>query len=212
MFNQPIYTEIVHLDFRNLQLKVACQVPEPNLLTRQSSSTQNISVMPFRNRGTVYSRRPGTGIPCELSGYPIQTSSFLQPRDVIPESGVANGTISVTYKDLAELLTISLEDQLQKWNSYSIDGNPFQCQEWFGQLRAVVESALSSTIAKLNHLKNLLTGKSNSAIADIAYSGGIFLDALKMLKKIRPNSCRCWSLFGKFIKTHQRKCTPLLVL
>ena len=64
------------------------------------------------------------------------------------------------------------------------DGNSLEWYEWIGQFRSAVDS--QSTLlddVKLTYLKTLVTGKAKLAIADVAYSGRMYRDALRVLEQ-----------------------------
>ena len=58
-----------------------------------------------------------------------------------------------------------------------------QWHEWFGQFRSTVDSAPLSPDVKLTYLKTLVTGKAKLAIANFAYCGSLYPQALKTLER-----------------------------
>ena len=117
-----------------------------------------------------------------LRSLPTRTSFHL-PQSAIPASSQLPGNNPVTIKDLAELLTISRRDPLPEWKLESYDGNPLQWHEWFGQFRSAVDSAPLSPDVKLTYLKTLVTGRAKLAIANFAYCGSMYPQALKTLER-----------------------------
>ena len=61
---------------------------------------------------------------------------------------------------------------------------PLERREWIGQFRSAVDSQSTlSDEVKLTYLKTLVTGKPKLAIADFAYSGRMYRDALRVLER-----------------------------
>ena len=63
------------------------------------------------------------------------------------------------------------------------NGDPIQWHEWFGQFKSAIDSAQLSDEVKLTYLKTLVTRKANVAIAEFAYCGAMYKDALKTLER-----------------------------
>ena len=87
----------------------------------------------------------------------------------------------ITNQDLAEILTLSQKGTLPEWKLSSFDGNPLQWPEWFGQFKSAIDAKVLSDDVKLTYLKTLVSGKAKNAIAEFAYSGVFYKDALKTL-------------------------------
>ena len=90
---------------------------------------------------------------------------------------------AVTLNDLVQALSVSKKDPLPEWKLAQYDGNPLQWHEWFGQFCSTVDAASLSDDVKLTYLKTLVTGKAKSAIAEFAYSGRMYKEALKTLER-----------------------------
>ena len=90
---------------------------------------------------------------------------------------------AVTLNDLVQALSVSKKDPLPEWKLAQYDGNPLQWHEWFGQFRSTVDAASLSDDVKLTYLITLVKGKAKSAIAEFAYSGRMYKDALKTLER-----------------------------
>ena len=86
-------------------------------------------------------------------------------------------------KDLAELLTLNKKDLLPDWNLAKFNGNPLQWHEWYGQFKSAIDSQALSDDIKLTYLKTLVVGKAKDAIAEFAYCGKMYRDALKTLER-----------------------------
>ena len=90
---------------------------------------------------------------------------------------------SFTLQDLAQLLTSTKEDHLPQWKLAQFNGDPLQWHEWFGQFKGAIASTSLTDDVKLPYLKTLVTGKAKTAIAQFAYCGTMYKDALKTLER-----------------------------
>ena len=147
------------------------------------NATSSVSV-PYSSGGTVYYVPPCTN-PVQVSA-PGNPSVVVEQPTSVPsavQSSNFTGSAPVTISDLAQLLTISRKDPLPKWKLESYDGNPLQWHEWFGQFRSAVDSAPLSADVKLTYLKTLVTGKAKTAIANFAYCGSMYQEALRTLER-----------------------------
>ena len=85
---------------------------------------------------------------------------------------------------LDEVLASNRKDPLPEWKLSDYDGNPLEWHKWIGQFRSVVNSLTTlPDDVKLTYLKTLVTVKINMAIADFAYSGRMYRDALRVLEQ-----------------------------
>ena len=117
---------------------------------------------------------------------PVNPSVVVEQPTSVPsavQSSNFTGSAPVTISDLAQLSTISRRDPLPEWKLESYDGNPLQWHEWFGQFRSAVDSAPLSADVKLTYLKTLVTGKAKTAIANFAYCGSMYQEALRTLER-----------------------------
>ena len=89
----------------------------------------------------------------------------------------------MTIKDLSELLTISRKDPLPEWKLDRYDGNPLNWHEWNGQFRSAADSTQLCQDVKLTYLKTLVTGNAKTVIANFAYCGDMYSEALKTVEK-----------------------------
>ena len=110
--------------------------------------------------------------PTTATFVPAGTSTTMQPT-----------TTGFTIQDLALLLASTKKDHLPEWKLAQYNGNPIQWHEWFGQFKRVVDSAPLRDDVKLTYLKTLVTGKAKTDIADFAYCGALYRDALKTLER-----------------------------
>ena len=98
----------------------------------------------------------------------------------------SSGSKQITNQDLAEILTLSQRGSLPEGKLSSFDENPLQWPEWFGQFKSAIDAKVLSDDVKVTYLKTLVSGKANIEIAEFAYSGVFYKDALKTLeRKIR---------------------------
>ena len=63
------------------------------------------------------------------------------------------------------------------------DGNPLQWPDCFGQFKSATDAKVLSDDVKVTYLKTLVSGKAKNAIAEFAYSGVFYKDALKTLER-----------------------------
>ena len=127
------------------------------------------------------------------------------------QSSNFTGSAPVTISDLAQLLTISRRDPLPEWKLESYDGNPLQWHEWFGQFRSAVDSAPLSADVKLTYLKTIVTGKAKTAIANFAYCGSMYQEALENVRaEIWPASGSGWSVLGEVVELSRGKNAVLI--
>ena len=85
--------------------------------------------------------------------------------------------------DFAQRLSAAKKDHLPEWKLAQNNGDPLQWHEWIGQFRSAIDSAPLSNDVKLTYLKTLVTGKAKTAIAEFAYCGTMYQDALKTLER-----------------------------
>ena len=86
-------------------------------------------------------------------------------------------------KQLADAITCKKNDPLPEWKLSQDNGDPLQCHEWFGQFKSAIDSQSLTDDIKLTYLKTLVTGKAKTAIAEFAYCGVMYKDALKTLER-----------------------------
>ena len=63
------------------------------------------------------------------------------------------------------------------------DGNPLEWPEWSSMFIAIVDRRMIPDSEKMSHLRTLLTGKANSAISGMGYSGQFYIAAWNILEK-----------------------------
>ena len=90
---------------------------------------------------------------------------------------------AVTVQDLTQLLTAAKKDHLPEWKLEQYNGDPLRWHEWIGEFKSAIDSAALSNDVKLTYLKTLVTGKAKTAIAESAYCGTMYQNALKTLEQ-----------------------------
>ena len=92
-------------------------------------------------------------------------------------------TNSFAVQDLAQRLASLMRDHLPEWKLARYSGDPLQWHEGFGQFKCTIESAPLTDDVKLTYLKTLVSSKAKTAIAEFAYCGTMYEDALKTLER-----------------------------
>ena len=147
-------------------------------------------IIPVTAGGTVYYLKPTslTTVPAPSSA-PVPTTfpsvlSTTIPLATPPFVNVPQpATASFTVQDLAQLLASSKRDHLPEWKLAQYSGDPLQWHEWFGQFKSAIDSAPLTDDVKLTYLKTLVSGKAKTAIAEFAYCGIMYKEALKTLER-----------------------------
>ena len=86
-------------------------------------------------------------------------------------------------KQLADAITCKRNDPLPEWKLSQDNGDALQWHEWFGQFKSAIDAQSLTDDVKLTYLKALVTGKAKTAIAEFAYCGVMYKDALKILER-----------------------------
>ena len=119
-------------------------------------------------------------VPQTVKTFPSVTAPPFVPASsfTLPQPSVN----SFTLQDLAQLLSSTKKDHLPEWKLAQFNGDPLQWHEWFGQFKSAIDSSSLTDDVKLTYLKTLVTGKTKTAIAEFAYCGTMYKDALKTLE------------------------------
>ena len=115
---------------------------------------------------------PYTG-PTPLSWSGPQVSA---PAPPIPDN-------ASLIRELADAITSKKNDPLPEWKLAEFNGDPLKWQEWYGQFKSAIDSQSLTDDVKLSYLKTLVTGKAKIAIAEFAYCGLMYKDALRTLER-----------------------------
>ena len=86
-------------------------------------------------------------------------------------------------RDLADAKTSKRNDPLPEWKLAEFNGDPLKWHEWYGQFKSAIDSQSLTDDVKLTYLKTLVTGKAKIAIAEFAYCGLMYKDALRTLER-----------------------------
>ena len=151
------------------------------------TTASSVPVVPVRSGGTTYYCIPQAVMVPTVTGQTIQPATTLVPaptfqsfqHPIVPPPTPT----TVTVNDLTQLLSAAKKDHLPEWKLAQCNGDPLQWHEWIGQFRSAIDSAPLSNDVKLTYLKTLVTGKAKTAIAEFAYCGTMYQDALKTLER-----------------------------
>ena len=86
-------------------------------------------------------------------------------------------------KAFTDALSSKRNDPLPEWKLSQYSGDPLQWHEWYGQFKSAIDSQSLTDDVKLTYLKTLVTGKAKTAIAEFAYCGAMYKDALRTLER-----------------------------
>ena len=102
------------------------------------------------------------------------------PHPTPPTPASENASL---IKALTDALTSKRNDPLPEWKLSQYNGDPLQWHEWYGQFKSAIDSQSLTDDVKLTYLKTLVTGKAKTAIAEFAYCGAMYKDALRTLER-----------------------------
>ena len=143
--------------------------------------TQPSNVQPFSSGGTTFYVGDPKALDAAIYSKPLMAPYTNENKQYGPFT--SSNSKPITNQDLAEILTLSQKGPLPEWKLSSFDGNPLQWPEWFGQFKSAIDAKVLSDDVKLTYLKTLVSGKAKNAIAEFAYSGVFYKDALKTLER-----------------------------
>ena len=153
---------------------------------RAATTTSFNPVIPIQSGGTTYYCGPHSGTTATTAlpfPQPSPTTANVTFQPLPTTTGPIPATTSVGIGDLAQILATVRKDHLPEWKLTQYNGDPLQWHEWIGQFRSAIDSAPLSNDVKLTYLKTLVTGKAKTAIAEFAYCGTMYQDALKTLER-----------------------------
>ena len=176
------------------QLRTPLQTSQPTITATATTSigsapVTTMPVMPVAHGGTVFY------VPPSAATIPTPIPTIVQPSSSFPSATAApfipSGSSAVlqpspthfSLQDVAQLLASTKKDHLPEWKLSEYNGDPIHWHEWFGQFKSAIDSAQLSDDVKLTYLKTLVTGKAKVAIAEFAYCGAMYKDALKTLER-----------------------------
>ena len=176
------------------QLRTPCQTSQPTITATTTTSVGSIPVttmpvMPVTHGGTVLY------VPPSAVTIPTPIPTIVQPSSSFPSATAApfipSGLSAVlqpspthfSLQDVEQLLASTKRDHLPEWKLSECNGHPILWHERFGQFKSAIDSAQLSDDVKLTYLKTLVTGNANVAIAEFAYCGAMYNDALKTFER-----------------------------
>ena len=143
--------------------------------------TQPLNVQPISSGGTTLYVGDPNAVDAAIYSKPLMAPFTNENKQYGPITSSCSKPIS--NQDLAEILTLSQKGPLPEWKLSSFDGNLLQWPEWFGQFKSAIDAKVLSDDVKLTYPKTLVPGKAKNAIAEFAYSGVFYKDALKTLER-----------------------------
>ena len=159
----------------------------PTSMPFAHTPTYAAPTVPVTTGGTVYYVPPATVTTPNVYSTAQPTTSLCPTAATFVPSGTSTtmqpSTTGFTIQDLAVLLASTKKDHLPEWKLAQYNGDPIQWHEWFGQFKSAIDSAPLTDDVKLTYLKTLVTGKAKTAIAEFAYCGAMYRDALKTLER-----------------------------
>ena len=171
-----------------LTIPTPTQPTAPTFMALTHTPTSAAPTVPVTAGGTVYYVPPSTvttPIVCSTAAQP--TTSLSPTAATFVPAGTSTtmqpSTTGFTIQDLALLLASTKKDHLPERKLAQYNGDPIQWHEWFGQFKSAIDSAPLTDDVKLTYLKTLVTGKAKTAIAEVAYCGAMYRDALKTLER-----------------------------
>ena len=127
---------------------------------------------------------PGLATPVFQPTYPYvgpTPLSWSGPQVCAPAPPIPDNASLI--KELADAINSKKNDPLPEWKLAQYNGDPLQWHEWYGQFKSAIDSQTLTDDVKLTYLKTLVTGKAKIAIAEFAYCGLMYKDALRTLER-----------------------------
>ena len=139
---------------------------QENLITTTSNVVPGLATPAFQPS------YPYVG-PTPLSWSSPQVSALAPP---IPDN-------ASLIRELADAITSKRNDPLPEWKLAEFNGDSLKWHEWYDQFKSAIDSQSLTDDVKLTYLKTLVTGKAKIAIAEFAYCGLMYKDALRTLER-----------------------------
>ena len=103
-----------------------------------------------------------------------------QPHPTPPAPVSENASLIKAFTDA---LSSKRNDPLPERKLSQYNGDPLQWHEWYGQFKSAIDSQSLTDDVKMTYHKTLVTGKAKIAIAEFAYCGAMYKDALRTLER-----------------------------
>ena len=166
----PSSTHVPLRIYQNSPPLIAMQLPsgaqQENLIATTSNVVPGLATPVFQ------STYPYIG-PTPLSWSGLQVSA---PAPPIPDN-------MSLIRELADAITSKKNDPLPEWKLAEFNGDPLKWHEWYGHFKSAIDSQSLTDDVKMTYLKTLVTGKAKIAIAEFAYCGLMYKDALRTLER-----------------------------
>ena len=166
----PSSTNIPQRIYSNSPLLIDMQPPSGAQQENPTATTSN--VVPGLATPVFQPAYPYVG-PTPLSWSGPQMSA---PAPPIPDTASLIG-------ELADAINSKKNDPLPEWKLAQYNSDPLQWHELYGQFKSAIDSQTLTDDVKLTYLKTLVTGKAKIAIAEFAYCGLMYKDALRTLER-----------------------------
>ena len=127
---------------------------------------------------------PGLATPVFQPTYPYvgpTPMSWSGPQVSAPAPPIPDNASLI--RELADAITSKRNDPLPEWKLAEFNGDTLKWHEWYGQFKSAIDSQPLTDDVKLTYLKTLVTGKAKIAIAEFAYCGLMYKDALRTLER-----------------------------
>ena len=107
--------------------------------------------------------------------------SWSGPQVSAPVPSIADNASLI--KELVDAIKSKKNDPLPEWKLAEFNGDPLKWHEWYGQFKSAIDSQSLTNDVKLTYLITLVTVKAKIAIAEFAYCGLMYKDALRTLER-----------------------------
>ena len=127
---------------------------------------------------------PGLATPVFQPTYPYVGSTPLSlsgPQVSAPAPSIPDNASLI--RELADAITSKRNDPLPEWKLAEFNGDPLKWNEWYDQFKSAIDSQPLTDYFKLAYFKTLVTGKGKIAIAEFAYCGLMYKNALRTLER-----------------------------
>ena len=173
----------------------------PNVHTHIASSSTNVPLRTYQNSPPLIDMQsplaaqqenliattnvvPGLATPVFQPTYPYvgpTPLSWSGPQVSAPAPPIPDNASLI--RELADAITSKRNDPLPEWKLADFNGDPLKWHEWYGQFKSAIDSQSLTDEFQLTYLKTLVTGKAKIAVAEFAYCGLMYKDALRTMER-----------------------------